>query len=120
MDGATPGKVAAYQLYPHSAVYKLDGNESSVQLGDSEQTAASSKAVWAKNGEALKLSLLGNEESEQKGGKVEVRDLWRFSEDGKCLLIDRTIKSPEGSGAVHLVFFRKEGGPSSGAAPTTQ
>ena len=120
VEAASPGKVAAYKLYPPSAVYKLNGNESTAQFGDSEQNAATSKAEWVKNGEVLKLSLIGNEDSGQKGGKIEVRDEWRFSEDGKCLMIDRNIKSPEGSGTVHLFFFRKEVGPSSGDAPTTQ
>ena len=120
VDGASPGKVAAYQLYPRSVVYKLGGSESTAQLGDTEQTAAASKAEWAKNGEVLKFSLMGNEDPGQKGGKIEVKDQWRFSEDGKSLMVDRSIKSPEGSGTVHLVFFRKEVGPPGGAAPTTQ
>jgi hypothetical protein len=120
VDGASPGKVAAYKLYPQSAVYKLDGSESTVQFGDSGQTAATSKAEWVKNSEVLKLSAVGNEDPGQRGGKIEVKDQWRFSEDGKSLLVDRSIKSPEGSGTVHLVFFRKEVGPPGGAAPTTQ
>jgi len=120
VDGVSPGKVAAYQLYPHSAIYKLEGGEAAAQFGDPEQTAATSKAEWAKNGEVLKFSLMGNEDPGQKGGKIEVKDQWRFSEDGKSLMVDRSIKSPEGSGTVHLVFLRKELIPPSGAVPTPQ
>ena len=49
-EGPSQGNVAAYKLYPQSAVYKLDGSESTVQLGDPEQTNATSKAEREKNG----------------------------------------------------------------------
>jgi len=112
--------VAAYKLYPRSVVYMLDGSEAAAQLGDPEQAAATSKAEWAKNGQVLKLSLLGNEDPGQKGGKIEVKDQWRFSEDGRCLMVDRYIKSPEGSATVHLVFLRKETKPPGSVTPTLQ
>jgi hypothetical protein len=102
------GNVAAYKLYPPSAVYKLDGRESTAQLGDREQSEATSKAAWAKNGKELKLSLTANEGSGgQGGGKIQLKEQWKLSAEGNSLRIDRSIKSPEGSGTVHLVFFRK-------------
>jgi hypothetical protein len=107
-EGPLQGNVAAYKLYPPSAVYKLDGSESTVQLGDPEQSSATSKAEREKNGEVLKLSLVGNGDSGQGGGKIQVKEQWKLSEDGKSLKVDRTIKSPEGSGTVHLVFSRRE------------
>ena len=114
------GNVAAYKLYPQSAVYKLDGSESTAQLGDPEQTNATSKAEREKNGEVLKLSLVGNEDSGQGGGKIQLKEQWRLSEDGKSLKVDRSIKSPEGSGTVHLVFLKKEADASSGASSAPQ
>jgi hypothetical protein len=105
---SSQGNVAAYKLYPQSAVYKLDGSESTVQLGDPEQTNATSKAEREKNGEVLKLSLVGNGDSGQRGGKIQVKEQWKLSEDGKSLRVDRSIKSPEGSGTVHLVFSKRE------------
>ena len=47
---SSQGGVAAYKLYPHSAVYKLDGSETTVQLGDPEQTGATSKVAQEKKG----------------------------------------------------------------------
>ncbi len=113
--GEGRGSVAAYQIYPQSVVYKLDGSASSAQLGDPEQTEATSKAELEKSGEALKLSLVGNENSGQKGGKIQVKEEWRLSQDGKSLKVDRSVKSPEGSGTVHLVFTKREAD-SSGSA----
>jgi hypothetical protein len=109
-EGPTRGDVAAYQLYPKSAVYNLDGSESSTQLGDSDQTNATSKAVQEKN--ELKLSLVGKEDSAEGGGKIRIKEQWQLSEDGKTLKVDRTLKSPDGSGTFHLFFSRKEAEPS--------
>jgi len=117
---SSQGSVAAYKLYPQSAVYKLDGSESTVQLGDPEQTNATSKAEREKNGEVLKLSLVGNGDSGQRGGKIQVKEEWKLSEDGKSLRVDRSIKSPEGSGTAHLVFLKREADSSSGATPEPQ
>jgi hypothetical protein len=119
-EGPSQGNIAAYKLYPQGLVYKLDGSESTAQLGDAGQTDATSKAEWAKNGEVLKLSLVGNGDSGQRAGKIRVKDQWRLSEGGKYLMVDRSVKSPEGSGTVHLVFFKKEVGSTSAAAPESK
>jgi hypothetical protein len=105
-EGPTSADVAAYQLYPKSAVYNLDGSKSSTQLGDSGQTNATSKAVQGKN--ELKLSLVGKEDSGEGGRKIQIKEQWQLSDDGKTLKVERTVKSPDGSGTFHLVFSRKE------------
>ncbi len=119
-EGPLQGNVAAYKLYPQSAVYKLDGSESTVQLGDAEQTNATSKAARERDGEVLKLSLVGHEDSGQRGGKIQLKEQWKLSDDGKFLKVDRSIKSPDGSGTVHLVFSRREADSTNGAAPKPQ
>jgi len=119
-EGPLQGNVAAYKLYPQSAVYKLDGSRSTVQLGDAEQTHATSKAEREKNGELLKLSLVGKGDSGQGGGKIQVKEQWKLSDDGKFLKVDRSIKSPEGSGTVHLVFLKREADSTSGPAQEPQ
>jgi hypothetical protein len=111
------GTVAAYKLYPQNVVYKLDGSASTAQLGDPEQTEATSKAELEKSGEVLKISLVGNENSGQKSGKIQVKEEWRLSQDGKSLKVDRSVRSPEGSGTVHLVFLKKEVDLSRAATP---
>jgi hypothetical protein len=98
--------LAAYQVYPQQVVYKLDGSESTAQFGDQDQTPATSKAEWNPNREVLKLFLAGHDDSGQGGGKIRVMDQWRLSEDGKFLIVDRKIKSPDGSGTTQLVFSR--------------
>jgi hypothetical protein len=119
-EGASHGGVAAYKLYPHSAVYPLDGSESSAQLGDPEQSEATAKAELEKSGEVLKLSLVGNGDAGQRGHKIQVKEQWKLSVDGKSLKVDRSVKSPEGSGTVHLVFLKKEVDSTSGPAPERQ
>jgi hypothetical protein len=114
------GSVAAYTLYPSSAVYKLDGSESTAQLADPEHTDATIKAVQARDGEVLRLSLKGRQNPGEKDGKTLVKDQWRISKDGKSLEVTRKIKSPEDSGTMHLVFIRKEIGSTSSAAPGTK
>jgi hypothetical protein len=106
--GASQGNVAAYKIYPENVAYKLDGSQGTAQLRDRDQTNATSKAERAKDGEMLKLSLVGNGDSGNKGNKVQITEQWKLSDDGKSLKVDRTVKSPEGSGAVHLVFLKRE------------
>jgi hypothetical protein len=115
-DGRSEGIVAAYKLYPQSAVYKLDGSESTAQLGDPEQSSVTSKAEWAKSGAVLKLSLAGNGSSAQKGGKIQLKDQWKLSEDGQSLMVDRAVHSPDGSGNAHLVFHKQTVVPSTSNA----
>jgi hypothetical protein len=103
----TRGNLAAYQVYPQQVVYKLDGSESTAQFGDLGHTAATSNAEWTTNRDVLKLSLAGDDDTGQGGGKIRVKDQWQLSGDGKFLIVDRRIKSPDGSGTAHLVFSRK-------------
>ena len=114
--GSSQGNVAAYKIYPENVVYKLDGSDGTAQLRDRSQTNATSKAEPAKDGEGLKLSLVGNGDSGNKGDKVMVTEQWKLSEDGKSLKVDRTVKSPEGSGTVHLVFIKRDSDTPSAAA----
>lgn len=49
-----------------------------------------------------------------------ITEQWRLSKDGKSLMVDRTVKSAEGSGTVHLVFLKRESDTSSAAAMLVQ
>jgi len=100
-------EIAALKLYPPSAVYKLDGSESTATLGGPDGSDATVKAEWIKNGQILKLSMAGSEETKQRAEQVEVKDQWKLSKDGQSLLVDRSVHSPEGSGTVHLVFRKQ-------------
>ena len=81
-----------------------------------DQTNATSKAERAKDGEVLKLSLVANGDSGNRDKKIQINEQWKLSEDGKSLKVDRTVKSPEGSGTVHLVFLKREADTSIAAA----
>lgn len=114
--GSSQGNVAAYKLYPENVVYKLDGSDGTAQLRDPEQTNVNSKAERVKDSELLKLSLVGKGDSSQKQSKVQITEQWKLAENGKSLKVDRTVKSPEGSGTVHLVFLKRESDANSAAA----
>jgi hypothetical protein len=105
-DTRAEGNPAAYKLYPQTAVYKLDGSESTAQLGDQAQTDATTKAEWGKDA-ALKISLVGNQDPNQKSSKIQLKDEWKLSDDRQTLRADRSMHSPEGSGTVHLVFHKQ-------------
>jgi hypothetical protein len=91
----------AFAIYPRSAIYKLDGGESNVHLGDSTHTQATSKAAWAKGHQQLKLALTGGNGS---GDGILLKEQWRLSKDGQRLLVDRTVRTPGGTSSIHLVF----------------
>jgi hypothetical protein len=105
-EKASQGNLAAYQIYPQSVVYKLDGSEATSEFSDEGKSAATSKMERAD--QILKFSLTGKSEADEKNGEIKVRDQWQLSEDGKYLKLDRTVKSPNGSGTVHMVFCRPE------------
>ncbi len=107
-EGPMQGNLAAYQVYPQSVVYMLDGSEARSQFSDPDATQATSKVERTGHDQILRVSLTGNNESAEKTGRIKVSDQWQLSEDGKYLKLDRTIKSPEGSGTVHMVFCRPE------------
>ncbi|HEY6291784.1 MAG TPA: hypothetical protein VI455_09530, partial [Terriglobia bacterium] len=113
---SSAASISALRIYPPSAVYKLDGTATTAKLGDSEQTEATSRAEWAKNGSELKLSLAANSDSGQKGDAIQLKEQWKFSKDGRYLIVDRNVHAPEGSGTVHLVFRRQATDSGAGAS----
>jgi hypothetical protein len=103
------GSVAAFTLYPHSAVYNLNGSQSTAQFGGPAHSEGTLKADWAKNGKVLKLALTGQGNSGMGGGGIEMKDQWKLSKDGQSLIIDRSVRSERGSKTVHLIFRRESG-----------
>ena len=97
----------AFSISPRSAVYKLNGSDSNVQLRDLSHTEATAKAAWMKGRSQLKLSLAGGESSERSGGGIAVKEQWRLSRDRQRLLLDRTVHTPGGSTTIHLVFNKQ-------------
>jgi hypothetical protein len=96
-------EIAAFKVYPPSAVYKLDGTPSTAQLGDRDRSDSTAKSEWAKGGKQLKLTLTG--QGAEKSGQAQLKDEWKL--DGQYLKIDRNVHTPNGSKTLHLVF-RKE------------
>lgn len=107
MERHSPSAAAALMYYPRTAVYKLDGSESTAQLGGPTHSDATSKAAWAKGNKELKLSLKGAGTSDWGGGGVDLKEQWKLSKDGQHLLVDRTLHSPSGSKTLHLVFDKQ-------------
>jgi hypothetical protein len=98
-----------FTIYPQNAVYKLDGSESTAQLGGPMHGSAAAKAAWTKGDKQLKLSLAGTGNADSEGA-VDVKEQWKLSKDGQHLLVDRTVHSPSGSTSVHLVFDKQGAG----------
>lgn len=101
------GNTAAFTYYPQKAAFNLDGSESTAQFGGPVESDATAKAEWAKSGKELKLSLVGEQGSSQRGG-LQLKDQWNLTEDGNFLKVDRTVHSAGGSGTMHLVFRKQE------------
>lgn len=114
-QGKAQAAVAAFTFYPHLAVYALDGSEASTQLGGPASDEATTKADWEKNGQGLKLSLVQNGDSHSQ---IKLQEQWRLSKDG-LLTIERAVKSPGGSGTLHLVFFKQAAPPSTASRGQT-
>ena len=115
-ESQSQGGIAAFVFYPRNAVYKLDGSESTAQLGDPAQSDATSKAEWANGGERLKLSLAGTGDSNRKGGDIQVKDQWKLAKDGQFLMVERAVHSRRGSSTVHLAFRKQDANSTTGAA----
>ncbi|MGH9434259.1 MAG: hypothetical protein ACRD3T_22250 [Terriglobia bacterium] len=121
-EGRQPGAggraqaIAAFKLYPSNAVYKLDGSESTAKLGGSDPSTATTKANWEKGGKEVKLSLTGDDNSDRRGGQIQLKDTWKLSKDGQTLKIDRTVQTMRGSGTVHLVFRKQDAASTSNPA----
>lgn len=109
-ENRSQATIAAFTFYPRNATYNLDGSESSAQLGDPSHNDATLKADWAKNGEVLKLSLVGTGNSVLKGSKIQMKDQWKLSKDGQLLMVERAVRSPGGSVTLHLVFRKQDAG----------
>ncbi|GEM_PF-478927 len=103
-----PEGAAAFALYPSRAVYKLDGTNSTAKLGGTAQSNATSRANWSKDGKQLKLSLVGNDDSDRTGSQIRLKDGWKLSKDGQTLKVDRTVKTSGGSKTLHLVFHKQD------------
>jgi hypothetical protein len=97
----------AFTIYPRSAVYKLDGSESQVQLSDPTHAEAMSKAAWMKGHKQLRVSLASGDSGRRSSDGVAVKEQWRLSKDGQHLLIDRTVHTPGQSTTIHLVFNKQ-------------
>ena len=106
-ESRTQGNNAAFTYYPQNAVFNLDGTESTAQFGGPVQSDATTKTEWAKGGKVLKLSLVGDLESAQRGG-LQLKDQWDLAEDGQFLKVDRSVHSQGASGTVHLVFRKQQ------------
>lgn len=96
---------AAFRFYPANAVYNLTGGSTTAQFGGPMHAGATLKADWAKHGKVLRLSLNGNQYS-GPGSDIQLKDQWKFSNDGQSLIVDRAFHSARGSTTLHLIFHR--------------
>jgi hypothetical protein len=106
--GKSRAAIAALAFYPHSTEFRLDGGESSTQLGGPDHADATAKAEWTKKGQVLKLSVVENGDSREQ---VKLKDEWKLSKDGELLTVERSVHTSRGSRTLHLVFFKDTSNP---------
>ncbi len=107
-EGRVQAGVVAFTSYPATAVYNLDGTETTAQLGGPTHNDATIRADVEKGGKELKLFLLEHTDSDQSGSEMQIKDQWKLADDGQSLLVDRTVRTSRGSGTVHLVFLKRQ------------
>jgi hypothetical protein len=85
-------------------VLTLDGKECQNNLENRQKT---STAVWSADGKNLTVS--SKTVFEREGNKMEMTsvEIWKYSDDGKTLLVDSTSQSPRGERKVVYVYEKK-------------
>jgi hypothetical protein len=85
-------------------VYTLDGKECQ---NNQENRQKTSTVVWSADGKNLTVS--SKSVFEREGNKMEMTsvEIWKYSDDGKTLLVDSTSQSPRGERKVVYVYEKK-------------
>ena len=93
---------------PSALTYKLDGSETTVELGGGRPGTSTLKAEWKDDGKALELTSVRkftNRDGEQRSSTSKER--WELSADGKTLTINRTGETPRGEMKSTLAFNKQ-------------
>jgi hypothetical protein len=87
--------------------YKLDGSETTAEVGGRMPGKATLKAKWMDDGKILQLDTVRNVTVQDNPVTITQKEQWELAEGGKVLKIHRTTESPRGTQEAKLTFNKK-------------
>ena len=86
-------------------IITLDGVECQNTIGERQKTSA---ATWSEDGASLTIS--SKMVFEREGNKMEITstEIWKLTEEGKCLSNDYTSQSPRGERKATYVYDKEK------------
>jgi hypothetical protein len=112
--GPGGGGFKAWGLVIPTATYRLDGTETTADVGGRMPGKATLKAHWKEDGKGLELSVVRNPDFQGNQVTISTQERWELSTDGGVLTVQRTVETPRGTGTWKLIF-NKNAGPKEGA-----
>jgi hypothetical protein len=93
--------------FPPSAIYMLDGSETTVEATGGRGGTSTLKAEWKDGGKTLELKRVSKFNFQGHDVTATTTEDWSLSADGKTLTVKRSSESPRGSQTSTLVFDKK-------------
>lgn len=90
-----------------TAVYNLDGTETTANVEGRITGKATRKAKWTNDGKTLELNSVVNGDFQGNNVTFSTLEHWELAEDGKVLKVHRVSESPRGKNEMNLVFAKK-------------
>jgi hypothetical protein len=92
----------ALRMGPPDATYSLDGHSTNVALQHPFTGNASVKTAWKKGGKLLEFITL--RDLTERDEIINSTEGWQLSKDGSVLKVRRSVKTPQGTEKVKLIF----------------
>jgi hypothetical protein len=90
-----------------SATYKLNGEETTVEMPGRMPGTATLKAEWKNGGKTLELTTVRHLNFQGNEVNVTTKENWELAENGQILKVHRTTESPRGTQEFSLVFKKE-------------
>jgi hypothetical protein len=90
-----------------TATYKLDGSETTAEVGGRMPGKATLKAKWIGDGKILELSTVRNVTVQDNPVTITQQEHWELADGGKVLKIHRMTESPRGKQESKVAFNKK-------------
>lgn len=90
-----------------TAVYNLDGSETTANVEGRFPGKATRKAKWMNEGKTLELNTVLNANVQGNDVTITTLEHWELAEDGKVLKVHRVTESPRGKNENNFVFAKK-------------
>ena len=90
-----------------TAVYKLDGSETTGEVTGRMPGKATRKAKWLDGGKMLELHEVRNANFQGSDVTITTTEHWELAEGGKVLKVHRKAETPQGARESTLTFNKK-------------